>query len=70
MSTQPVFSCKYCGKGVIVTTLETAFPDPEGEALFEMMANLKKIAICPDCLGKYNWYASQGRTQDFLMGRP
>jgi hypothetical protein len=70
MSTIPVFTCKRCGRPVFVTHLSTSDADPELTRLREMMSNLKKITLCNDCRRAYNWYAMQGRTQDWEAGRP
>lgn len=68
MSTQAVLKCKYCGKKIVVTQLSTSKPDPQAEQLYEFMNNLEKIAICPSCRKKYNYYAKQGRSDEFLRG--
>jgi hypothetical protein len=68
MSTKAVLRCKYCGRPVIVTMLRTTQPDPSTRQLGEFMSNLNKIAICPRCKNKYNYMASQGRSDEFLRG--
>jgi len=68
MSTTAVLKCKYCGKPVYVTDLRTLRPDPDAELLNEFMHNLNKLAICPKCQKKYNYYSSQGRSEEFLRG--
>lgn len=65
MQTVPVFGCRRCGNPVYVTHLSTTIPDPEGKILAAMMKTLGKIALCDDCLGAYNYYAAQGRMEDF-----
>jgi len=68
MSTIPVFKCKYCGRPVYATQLETTIPDPSTTMLTEMMSNLSKIAICDNCLAAYNYFAGQGRSEEFIRG--
>lgn len=68
MSTTAVLRCKYCGAPVTVNLLRTTQPDPHGELLGEFMRNLSKIAMCNTCKNKYNYYASQGRVEEFLSG--
>ena len=66
MSTFPVFKCTRCGKPVTVEHLATAEPDADLSKLFAMMKSLEKIIMCKDCLAAYNWYSSQGRSEEFL----
>ena len=69
MSTVPVFKCMYCGRNVRVPELRTIRPDPEAELLNQFMRNLDKIAhICPECRKKRQYYASQGRVEEFDRG--
>jgi len=68
MSTIPVFRCKYCGKPVYFTECRTATPDPEGELLGELMRATARNPICPKCQKVYNYYASQGRSDEFIRG--
>jgi hypothetical protein len=66
MATIPVYACKVCGKPVYVTHLSTQGEDESAEKLKMLMQGLAKIALCPPCQRKRNWYASQGREDEFL----
>lgn len=66
MATTPVFACRKCGKPVYVTNLSTQVDDPASELLQSFMQGLAKIALCGGCRAAYNWYASQGRSEEFL----
>ena len=69
MSTTAVFRCKYCGRPVYVRELRTTQPDPDAKLLNSFMANLDKIAhICPRCRKKRQYYAKQGRVEEFDRG--
>ncbi len=67
MKLVPVFKCRYhgCGKPLYVSLLATAMPDESGEKLQQMMRGLEKIALCPFHQAKRNWYAQQGRSEEF-----
>jgi hypothetical protein len=69
MSTVPVFKCKYCGKLVYGIELRTATSDPDGSILHELMQGMARNAICPSCQRKYNHYAKEGRSEEFLRGQ-
>jgi hypothetical protein len=45
--------------------LSTTMPDPDGQVLNEMMRNASKIALCRECQNAYNYYAQQGRADEF-----
>jgi hypothetical protein len=66
MATTPVFACRVCGKPVYVTHLSTTGRDDNAENLKRLMVNLSKIALCKYHAMKRNWYASQGREEEFL----
>lgn len=66
MATIPVFACRVCGKPVYVTHL-SSMNDPKAEKLKDMMANLQKLALCDFHRAQRNWYASQGRENEFYM---
>jgi hypothetical protein len=66
MSTTPVFACRVCGKPVVVSRLSTYVDDPDGKLLQSLMKGLAEIALCPSHQAKRNWYASQGRLDEFL----
>lgn len=70
LKTQPVLLCRRCGAPVIVVSLSTASPDPEGKLLAEFMKGVSKIALCEYCQAQRNWYAAQGRSDDWEAGRP
>jgi hypothetical protein len=70
MKTQPVFLCRRCGTPVVVNHLSTATSDPEGKLLSELMKGLGKIALCPYHQAQRDWYAQQGRMEDWEAGRP
>ena len=66
MATTPVYACRKCGKPVYVTHL-SSINDPDSKKLMEMMQVLGKIVLCPPCRRAYNWYAQQGREDEFLL---
>lgn len=66
MATVPVFACRVCGKPVYATHLSTTGKDPSAETLKVLMQGLSKIALCDYHKAKRNWYASQGREDEFL----
>lgn len=70
LSTMPVIRCSHCGRPIIVTHLSTAESDYNGEQLNKLLQNMGRNALCPACQRSYNYYASQGRTEDWRMGRP
>lgn len=65
MKTMPVFKCKRCGRPVTVKHLSTNQPDEQGAQLFKWMKKLGEIVLCEDCRMAYNYYAAEGRMQDF-----
>jgi hypothetical protein len=67
MATVPVFACRGCGKPVYAVKLESFGDDPDASKLKELMQGLKDIALCKYCRMKYNWFASQGRSSEFLL---
>lgn len=70
LSTVPVVRCKRCGKPLAITYLSTTTEDHEGKQLNELLQNMGRNALCSACKQSYNYYASQGRTEDWRMGRP
>jgi len=66
MATIPVFACRRCGKPVYVTHLSSA-KDPDASKLKELMKGLSDIALCRNCRETYNYLASQGRSEEFLI---
>jgi hypothetical protein len=70
LNTIPVFRCRYCGYPVELKHLSTAMPDPEGKILYELMRNIDKVVYCNSCKRKRNYYAAEGRINDFNAGRP
>lgn len=66
MATVPVFACKVCGKPVYVVHLSTTTNDPQAEMLKTLMQGLGNIALCKYHAMKRNWYASQGREEEWL----
>lgn len=67
MRLQPVFKCRQadCGRVVTVTHLSTTRPDEGGERLLKLMQGLQKIALCDFHQAQRNWYASQGRAEEW-----
>lgn len=55
---------------MVVSHLETYFPDESGKQLFPWMQGLSKIAMCERCLGEYNHKAKDNRADDWAAGRP
>ena len=66
MATVPVFKCRACGRPVYVTHLSTTGADPKAELLKDLMQGLSKVALCKYCQMKRNYYATQGREEEFL----
>ncbi len=66
MATVPVFACRVCGKPVYAVHLSTTMDDPQAEMLKTLMQGLAKIALCKHHQIKRNWYASQGREEEWL----
>jgi hypothetical protein len=66
MATVPVYGCRVCGKPVYVVHLSTTGVDPSAELLKTLMQGLSKVALCKYHQMKRNWYASQGREEEFL----
>lgn len=52
-----VIHCVRCLKPVIIKSLDTLKPDPEGTLLLDMAKKVSKIALCPLCQAKYNYEA-------------
>ena len=44
-----VVNCKDCGDPVVIESVETMRPDPQGEMLFELTKQISKAALCPWC---------------------
>lgn len=65
MSTVPVFACRDCGKAVYATHLSTNLDDPDGNLLRVLMKGLSEIARCPECQKRWNWFASQNRSDEY-----
>lgn len=65
MKTRPVFRCKRCEKPVVATHLSTLEEDPEGKRLSQLMKVFFDIAYCESCLEAYNYYAREGRLDEF-----
>lgn len=57
--------CMGCGKSVLVKEISTVGPDPDGKTFDLIKEGLKKMALCPDCQGRYNYLASVGRSDLF-----
>lgn len=57
--------CMGCGKLIKVAKLSTNGPDPEGIVFDMIRKGLKEKALCPDCLGRYNYLSSVGRSDEF-----
>jgi hypothetical protein len=68
MKTEAVLRCYRCGAPVILKHLSTAKSDPEGRVLHEFMRNVGKIALCPFHQAQRNYYASQGRSEEWQRG--
>lgn len=66
MATIPVFACRVCGTPVFVTHLSTNENDPSNEKLKLLMSGLSKIALCDRHRKVKNYYASQGREDEFI----
>lgn len=66
MATVPVFACRGCGKPVYATNVQS-FNDTNAEKLKEIMQGLASIALCKYCKMKYDYYASQGRSDEFHL---
>ena len=66
MATLPVFACRGCGKAV-VATLESYGKDEDASRLRELMQGLAEVAMCKYCQMRYNWLASQGRSNEFIL---
>lgn len=62
----PVYACRVCGKPVYVIHLSTKGRDDNAEQLKRLMQGLGKIALCKYHAMKRNWYASQGREDEWL----
>ena len=69
MSTTAVLKCRFCNKMVTVPVLQTTKPDPDGSLLRELMRNLGTMAMCSFHFHQYNYYASQGKGQEYLEGK-
>lgn len=70
LKTAPVLRCRRCGQPVVVAHLSTSSADPEGKLLYQLMRALEKTALCKYCLDQRNYYAAQGRLEDWEAGRP
>lgn len=71
MSTVPVIRCRACSTLIPVAHVETYRPDPEGHLLREIMRNLSKVALCPDCRRREAYYRQSGRMGEFnVMAAP
>ena len=66
LATNPVYACRRCGKPVIAH-LSTTVKDEDSSLIRELMKGLADIALCKYCRMAYNWYASQGRSDEFLL---
>lgn len=66
MATVPVFACRVCGTPVYATHLSTAGQDGNAKKLKLLMDGLSKIALCDYHKAKRNWYATQGREEEFI----
>jgi hypothetical protein len=64
----PVLKCKRCGTPVIVKELQIYEPDPEGVLLRELLRNMEKSALCEFHQRQRDYYAGQGRLQDWENG--
>lgn len=65
MATTPVFACRICKAPVVMSAM--SFNDASAEKLNKIMPNLYKVALCPHHRRVYNWYAKQGRSNEFLL---
>ncbi len=54
---------------LVVSSLRTAQPDPDGETLRLLSRIVAEQALCPDCERRKAWYYSQGRGADWEAGR-
>jgi len=63
MSTVPVYACRGCGRPVYGIHVEAG----TAEQLKAIMPHLAEIAICKDCKARYNWLASQNRSDEFRL---
>ena len=66
MATTPVYACRVCGKPVYVTHLSTLGKDEGAEKLKILMQGLVNVALCNYHKRQRNWYASQGREEEFI----
>lgn len=66
MATVPVFACRVCGKPVYVTHLSTTGADPKAGLLKTLMQGLSKVALCDLHKQNRNYYATQGREEEWL----
>lgn len=69
MNTKPVLLCRRCGRPLVVSHLSTSKPDPSGEELHGLIANLSKIALCDYHRRQRDYYIMQGRGEDWEKGR-
>ena len=67
MATVPVFACRGCAKPVYGLHVQSFGNDQDASRLREIMQGLAGIALCKYCRMKYNWLASQGRSDEFLL---
>ena len=68
LSTEVVLRCYRCGKPVRVARLATAKADPDGSILNDMLKNLRKNALCDFHQRQRDYYANQGRSEEWLRG--
>lgn len=66
MATIPVYKCRVCGKPVYVVHLSTTGVDESAEMLKRLMQGLSNIVLCKYHQMQRNWYASQGREEEWL----
>jgi len=61
MKNQAVLKCTRCGKPVILSKLATAEPDPELKLLHQLMKDIAKNILCPECQAQFNYNIEQQR---------
>lgn len=64
-----VLKCVHCGKATEV--LLQSFEDPRqpGLPMSELVKLMAAHNLCKSCRDRYNWLASQGRSNEFLTER-
>jgi len=70
LSTQPVMTCRWCGRPFKVAALRTIGADPEGTRLMNLLRGIANDPLCPACRNRQAYYAQAGRLADFEASRP